>query len=309
MVHILSQSNVRLRRTQILNKLNGDQKLPSLPVIVARLEAMINNPQAHSAEIARLIESEPVIAGRVLKLANSAFYGAGRAYLSDMTMAVGRLGYKTIRSLVYSAVLPEIFTGICDFDHTKFWRHSLSVAHIAQALVRRIARDATSEDGDTAYFAGLMHDIGLLVFIRYLPDAYSSIVERGIEKGMSLGEIEHTVFGIDHAELGAIFIERFWEMDSRIIQAVEKHHTHPLDYSPTRHEKMIRATLFMESVYIANLMCIVYGIDNGIGGAPQAHNLDALVKLATLGYEENLVSEMVGLANEAEADLSAIISD
>lgn len=305
---LLAQKNRSIRRARIIQHATKNRDLPVLPKIVQRLETLLLDPDVHAQRVVKLIESEPVVAGRVLSLANSAFYGAGRQYVENIGLAVGRLGFSTIRTLTYAAVLPTLFVVDTSFDHKQFWTHSLISAHLAREIVTRQFNDRPPPQiMDVAYLAGLMHDLGVLLFVIGFADEYGEIVRRGFESGLPVEEAERLAFGIDHAELGATFLDRNWKLEDRLAKAVSLHHTSPSEYAPSRNHVVVRGTIHFEAVYVANLICNVYGIRNGLGNERWEANLSSLVTLARLGYEEEMVDELVEVARSARDEVMAML--
>lgn len=204
--------------------------------------------------IAHLIESEPVLSGRVLKLANSAYYGASTKKISSLTIAITRLGHRMIRELVYSLEVTKLFRKDSIIDHQKFWRHSLAVAVFTQAMSRMIK--CSAEEQEMAYLAGLMHDIGVMVFAFLLPKEYEDFAKSASDKEISLHKQEKDFFSIDHAELGARFTTKWWNINETVIETIRKHH-----FPITEDHNQLKLAQLVD---IANSICNNQGITNGI---------------------------------------------
>lgn len=237
--------------------------LPVLPRVIININAMLSDENASIGDIARAIESEPVLAGRTLKLANSAMFGGGRQSITSVAMSVGRLGLTRVREIIYSLELPNLFAGTDMLDHMQLWRHSLSVAYVARLITQKMGMNPAEQE--SAYLAGLMHDMGVLVFICLAPEHYKHFLEqvRGIpdadRKKQTLDTLEQIVFGIDHAELGARFIHQRWRVSEPVARGVKDHH-YPLPN--TNRDLRLGYVL-----YIANAIMITTGLTNGINQA------------------------------------------
>ena len=111
--------------------------LPALPAIVSRLIKVVNSPDTSADDAAKLIEKDPALTGKMLRLANSAFYGIPRS-ISSVSSAVVILGFNTIRSLVLSASVIKMFpdSKLQVIDKDRFWKHSIVTALAAKILVR-----------------------------------------------------------------------------------------------------------------------------------------------------------------------------
>lgn len=291
-----------MRRNYILRQVSNDESLPILPQILTQLEELIQDPDTHASEIAKLIESEPVIAGRVLKLANSAYYASGRSEVHGIQMAVNRLGFETIRQLVYSVVLPNLFDLPDYFYHEQFWRHSFTVATMTRELLEKFkGGDVEEEDLQVAYLAGLMHDIGVLVFISAIPEEYQEATDLSRDAGIGLDLVEENAFGISHSELGGFFVEKSWELDERMVRIIREHHTNPKN-TTTRDP-------VHECLFVANLLCNVYKLGNGILADYSQHNLQMLAAVAELGYDVKQVERVLQEVNESLEFLDSLLAD
>jgi len=192
-------------------------RLPAFSPIALRLLAIIGDENVPFKEVAKLIQLDPAIAGEVLRLANSGFYGR-RSTVRSILHAIGLLGVRRISTLVVTAALwnglPKKST---PFVKT-WWRHS-----IASALVAEYIR-GTGEIADSAYTAALLHSIGQLAFYQYSPAVYESVVVDAVSQGANLVECERRAFGVDHAAL-ADWILASWNVPAAIRQSVGGHHS------------------------------------------------------------------------------------
>ncbi len=287
MDRILSGKSSSLRRSQLLKRLREHHNLPVFPDIFHRLEIMLADAaKVNVNQVAELIESEPVIAGRVIKLANSAYYGGGRRTLDSISLAVSRLGYTTLRTLVYSCILPEMFKDIKGFNHLQFWRHSLTVGLLARDLMTR-SIERTLRTIDQAYLSGLMHGIGILLFKTLVSEDYDTTLEITKDTGSILTKIEQDMFGIDHPELGSILLESEWGMDAVIVDAVRNQFNPPEPGPP----HSVHETLF-----VANAVCLVYNISNGTGMNYNSLHLDFLAHIGRLEYDQDEIERLLLLA-------------
>ena len=140
-------------------------QIPSLPEVVIRVNAAIENPDIGVIEVARLIQLDPALAARLLKIANSPLYQRNFE-LRDLKQAIQRLGLRVTRNIVTSLVMHNVFNIQSDrlrFKIKELWQHSCRVAAISQVL----ARITTGLQPDRAMLAGLLHDIGVLPVLVY----------------------------------------------------------------------------------------------------------------------------------------------
>ncbi len=245
-------------REKILNILEEKGMLPPLPDIVLRIQNMVNSPDTGIKEIAKAIEIDPVLAGRILKLSNSPFYTRSTSQITSLPLAITKIGLNMLVNIVYSLKLTSLFTDKSVLDNSQFWRHSLAVAIFTQSLSRRIR--CSKKEQDIIYLAGLMHDIGIIVFGYLIKNEYSDFLKNSTGEEELLYEQEMKEFGIDHAEIGALFIDKWWGMDKRIFQSVGHHHSSIQGQNKEcNHEKLVQ---------IANCVCNNQGLTNGTNFIP-----------------------------------------
>lgn len=244
-----------MNRDQILKILTEKGDLPPLPEILLKLQNLINDPESEIEEIARLIETEPVLSGRLIKLANSVLYGGGREKTEDLPSTVMRLGVKMILDLSYTLQLTNVFAQFKSIDQYKFWMHSMAVACLTQTLSKK--SNLPEEERHESYVCGLMHDLGIMVFEHLIPDEYSAFVKSIGPEEASLETLELEKFGIAHSELGAKFIRQYWPISPIVINAVE-HHIDPLSLNGS-------GLNISQLVGIANQLAVNEGITHGIG--------------------------------------------
>ena len=150
---------------------------PPFPQVLISLEKKINDPGCDIHEISVLIESEPILAGKLVTLANSVLFGGGREKVDDTYSAVLRLGIKMVLDLAYSLEMPNIFINqSTSFNHNEFWKHSFIVGYLSRALATKIISSKT--DLEITYLAGLLHDLGILIFYHLLGDEYEEFIKR-----------------------------------------------------------------------------------------------------------------------------------
>ncbi|MBT5469770.1 MAG: HDOD domain-containing protein [Nitrospina sp.] len=212
-------------KENLLNLLETKGDLPPLSDVLLNLENRVNDPSSDIEEISGLIQTEPVLSGRLIKLSNSVLFGGGRDEVHDLNEAIMRLGMKMVLDLAYTLELPKAFKKSKSFDHIQFWKHSLGVAYLSRSLA--IHQGSSKEDLDASYLAGLMHDVGVLVFDYLIPEEYAEFIKNMVEDERPLSELEIEKFGISHSELGAEFIGKWWPVSEIVVKSVRRHHNPP----------------------------------------------------------------------------------
>ena len=196
-----------------------------LPQIVSQVLKLADDPEASPKQMEKIIERDPAITAKILRVSNSSYYGLNQ--VPSIGRAISMLGMNTIRSLVVGVAYQQIMSGraaASHFNKLEFWRHSLGVATGARILAK-LKMPMRAEE---LYVAGMMHDVGLLVMDRFHPLELDKAVGYAMEEGMRLHEAENLLFGFDHSKLGGI-LARQWGLSSVVIDAVEYHHQPDFD--------------------------------------------------------------------------------
>jgi HD-like signal output (HDOD) protein len=213
----------------LLVKLESLQQLPMLPSTAAEALQLIDNPRTSAGMLGRIIERDQALAARVLKIANSPFYGFPRE-ISTIDLASVVLGFDAIKETILSLVIQGVFahTRSPHLDIQDFWKYSIFCGSAARFLARRLGYRVAGE----AFVAGLMHDIGVLIIAQFFPRELDAIRQEQSLRGLSLVEAEHKVLAATHCEIGAWLAER-WNLPQQLINAIALHHITPLNAAQT----------------------------------------------------------------------------
>ncbi|MEN9353376.1 MAG: hypothetical protein RL318_701 [Fibrobacterota bacterium] len=243
-------------RRKYQNILENVGQVPTLPTIVARALEIIHDPNSQAEELGRLLSKDPALSVKVLRLANSAFYGIPRS-ISSINQAVIILGFNTLRSLVLSATVFKLFTGNGKgLDRGRYWKHSVSAAMATRLLARKVAR-LHSVNVESAFMAGLLHKIGILIFEVVAEEEHGQVLARAEEGEASLAELEKQVLGLHYADLGGMLAER-WELPEELQQPIVCH------IRPSETEEWdIQAALVHAGAFLAE-QCGASLLDRGI---------------------------------------------
>ncbi|WP_277372238.1 HDOD domain-containing protein [Pseudomonas sp. AA-38] len=187
--------------------------LPSIPKVAQELIQQFDNPTSSLESVARNIERDPVIAAKVLRLANSArFRGAREA--TSVEDAAMRLGFNTLRTLVMASAVTGAFKVDTGFDLKSFWIHSFRVASIARTLAKQLKLDA-----DAAFTCGMMYNIGELLIQAGAPD-FARKLNRQPQREAAAHAAEETLqLGFGYPEVGAELARR-WQLPKLIQNAI-----------------------------------------------------------------------------------------
>jgi putative nucleotidyltransferase with HDIG domain len=217
--------------------------LPTLPTVVSKLIELVDNPKTSAASLAALIYKDQSLTARILKLANSAYYGFPRE-ISTVNMAIVVLGFNTVKEMSLSLSVFDAFKSAKNdsaFDVSRFWQHSIACGAAARMLARRFAHQLTGE----AFVAGLLHDIGKIILKQYMPKEFTEIMEKVTRDAMELESAEMEVVGATHSQIGSWLAEK-WNLPRIIVNSIAHHH------APWEAEK---DQIFVAMVSIANYLC------------------------------------------------------
>lgn len=216
--HLIDSEKLGLQYKEQIKTLKG---LPSLPEIVLELQHIIREDKLSAGQIAPIIDRDPSLALKLLKLANSAYYGQSRK-LDSLRQAIVVLGIKGISNLVIGISIIQAFN-IKDedvkFNWKGMWEHSNLVGNFCELLNSKLRLWIPA----SPFTLGLLHDIGKLVLYKLDSEKYFNALEYAEinESSSSLSEIEF--FGIDHMDAG-LWIAEQWGLPEATKYAIGYHH-------------------------------------------------------------------------------------
>lgn len=194
-------------------------RLPSLPAVVLEILASFENEDVDIDRLVAELHEDQALTARVLRLANSSFYGLERR-IATVHDAVLVLGFRQLRATVAAVAVTSCFTDrhLPGFDVPAFWRHCAAVG-----LASRVLAEHTGRSGETAFVAGLIHDVGLLLLLSSFPGQSAAVLRHARLEHCLICDAEHEVIGIDHAMVGRALAER-WKFPPLIRDAIGAHH-------------------------------------------------------------------------------------
>jgi putative nucleotidyltransferase with HDIG domain len=200
----------------VLRRIND---LPALPAIVMDIVRGIDCDDLDFGILARKMANDQMVAAKILRLANSSFYGDGK--VATIQQAVTLLGVKTVSQMITVAALAASFppTRCAGFDFDAFCRHSMATAVCARVLARHLHLNQ-----DCAFTAGLLHDIGRLVLATSFTTHYEHVLAHRAAHDCYLFDAERAVLGIDHAQVGNA-LAAHWHFAAVLQHAISCHHT------------------------------------------------------------------------------------
>ncbi|KUK32584.1 MAG: Metal dependent phosphohydrolase [Thermoanaerobacterales bacterium 50_218] len=268
------------------------QDLPALPQIVEQVIRVTEDPDSTVKELNDIICQDQALTARILRLANSAYYGFPRR-ISTVVEAIVILGFNTIRNLVLAASVYDLLSREVpgyQLGKGELWRHSIACAMAARLLARQVRFPAP----DQAFVAGLLHDIGKIVLSVYMQDAYLEIINTVKEKRIPFSQAEKDVLGFTHAEVGAKVAEK-WNFPVPLVEAIAFHH------EPTRARENARLTAL---VHIADAICMMMGI--GLGGDGLCYPVFPEA-LSLLGLQQGIIEELIDRLSDLFVDKNSFL--
>lgn len=193
--------------------------LPSLPQVEQALLNKLNDENLSLEKIVEKVALDPSLAAKVLKLANTSYYGSNSKVVT-IQQAVSMLGTSHLKSLIRTSIFNKCMPAdACrNFDAKAFWRHNIATAICAELISRTLHMKH-----DFAFTAGLLHDIGRLVLASCFPEKYAQVIRFQHQKDCDLLDAERTLLGIDHVAAGLILAIE-WQFAEAIQDAIRGHH-------------------------------------------------------------------------------------
>lgn len=240
--------DVSERLRKVVDRISG---LPTLPTMLANINRLMSNPRTSAKEVAQLISRDPAITSKILRVVNSSFYGFPNR-ITTITHAIVILGFNTIKSIVLSSTVFEVFKGgtnESDFDRHDFWKHSIGVGAAAKVIAKRLGYSSLEE----FFIAGLLHDLGKVIVDQFLHDEFVQILDTVKRKDCLLVQAEEEVLGCTHAELGSWLFQK-WNLSKGLVDATAFHH------NPTLAGDSIKPTAV---IHIADIVCRAMRMGSG----------------------------------------------
>lgn len=201
------------KRKEVKKRLKKLEGLPTLPPIVQKLSYMIEDEKVSLNQIAEVIEKDQVITSKLLRIANSAFYGFPKR-ISTVQSAIFLLGINVIRILIMTSSIFEIIHR----EDVGLWEHSIGVAACSKILAEKLSIKEPQEIAT----AGLLHDLGRVIQKVSFKEEYEEI-RNLVKRGVDPLKAEEAILGLNHSDLGAFLLKQ-WNLPERLIEPVLAHH-------------------------------------------------------------------------------------
>jgi HD-like signal output (HDOD) protein len=280
-VEPLPVDNVRKERLtgDALRKkiLNSVRDLPPMPQTVLKAREIIADPRSDFKDLAALFETDQAIAAKILKLANSPYYGFG-GKVSSIQRASVILGHKTLGELISmggaSSILAKRLDGY-GLDAGALWKHSLAVAFGSRIIAQKIDPSLLND----AFTSGLIHDTGKLILDKYIAEHWDEFEAFMANSDETFLSAEKAILELDHAEV-ASEVCKAWNIPKTLTLAIRYHHV------PSRSNGSVLAYI----VHVADAIAMMTGLGMGVDGALYKMDDEAM---EFLGIKEESITEIM----------------
>ena len=274
------------------------EDLPTLPEVAVRLQQVVDNPRSDARDVARIIQEDPAIATKVLRVVNSVFYAPSHGVpITELPAAIARLGFMTVANIALSTSVFNACARVQQpvFDRREFWRHSVCVGIVASVLHDYCANNLDQRiTRDAVHLAGIMHDIGKILFERYANQEFHTAIESARQADIPVIKEECRLVGMGHDEAGAWLCQR-WKID-KTIQAVVRWHHDPLSCPEADLQDLVKL------VHMADYICHNQNLGDSANPSP---SYDPRVR-EELNLTSEKIGELMGVV-EAEAENSEVL--
>lgn len=223
------------------------ERMPAFPKSVQTIIELTRNINCLPKDLVAVIEKDPVITLKVLKIINSAYYGLPKK-ITSINQSVVYLGINTLKNLALSFSTMGMLTSknAAGFDVQNYLVSSLLTANLTRSLA---AQYAPENDATDCYIAGLLHDFGKVVFALYMADEFRQALELSAIESISLHQAEERIIGADHTVVGAMLVQR-WQFPESMVECIAHHHDVP------------QVSSLGECLFVADLIAEKLGYDS-----------------------------------------------
>jgi len=259
-----------------LKKLLEKGNVPTLPMVAQKLVELCKDDNANFLTFANVLESDQGLASRILRVANSAYYGL-RIKATSLERAITALGLKYVKSISLGFHLASTLSKFnsAGFDMEKFWQQSL----VRAVLGRQLANHYCPRRSEEAFLVGLLQDCGVLFLAQVLGDKYAMMWRDSQATQSSLYQMEKKLFEFDHVTAASVIMEQ-WSLPELLAESIRNHHRRGQAYpSTTEHVQLRQIAYFtgtvslnrvesfsQDDITLADYCGTTFGLDkNGIG--------------------------------------------
>ena len=265
--------------------------LMPMPITMQKIVQLTRDPQTELKNLVTVIEQDQALAAKILKMANSSYYGFSKQ-IKTISHAVVCLGYNTIKNLVLAASTYNVLNkSIMSYALEKdaLYMHSYAVAIGS----RQIARYVGHPNPEEVYLMGLMHDMGKVILDQCVKQQFIEVIRLFKQGNITFLDAEERVLGFNHGEIGAKVAEK-WNMSEDLIETIQHHH-HP--------DRAKSSNIAVHMVHVANMIVCMMGIGLGYDGLNYDFCQESMTRLnlTEADFERFMVQIMDELQTEEAA--------
>jgi putative nucleotidyltransferase with HDIG domain len=237
--------------SMIRQRVQSIETMPAIPAIFLPLLKMLGSSaeEVRVDEVVRLVSYDNTIAAQCLRVANSPLFGLAQLPHS-IKGAVMSLGLRRVETILLTCCLGQAFPAEkWVLDPNVFWRHSLGCAMVC----RKFSEKLTAADGEKAYMAGLLHDLGFMVNCMVFSKEFAAAMGYACREEIPLHEAELATMGFTHCETGQALAEK-WNLSDDIVEVIAHHHAI---------EQSQKAQPLVALVHLSDLLCRMRGLGYG----------------------------------------------
>lgn len=210
-----------LTQSSALKRIQTHGQVPTLPEVLTRILEVLEDESSSADDITTIIASDPAITSRILRLANSAFFGS-RFQIDTIQRAVVTVGFEAVKQMTLATTVLDSVSRCHQncLDPEDFWMHSLGSAKAAQLLAFSTRQISMPE---ACFTAGLLRDLGKFILAINLKHEYAEVLNQAALERVPLHEMERRILQTDHAEVGAWLMQQ-WGFPTLIMSAVRHVH-------------------------------------------------------------------------------------
>lgn len=262
-------------------------EVPVFPQTVINIIKLIEDPNSGAKDVEREIIKDQGLTAKILKLANSSYYGVSRN-IKSVSEATVLLGFQAVKSMVLATSVGKVFDkefpGYA-LDKNELWKQ----AQVCAITTRIVAKKSRFPKADQAYTAGLLRDIGKVILDRYMSEQFDLILKEVEASEKTFLQVERDVLGFDHADVGARIAEK-WHLPEEMVEAIATHHTP---------EKAVINPKMTAMVHVADVIVMMMGLHLGVDGMSYGFSKEAisLLKLDEVSLSE-IMSEVADIISD-----------
>ncbi|MCX8031334.1 MAG: HDOD domain-containing protein [Thermodesulfovibrionales bacterium] len=224
-------------------------ELPAVPMVAGRVIELIDNPNTSLEDLQKTITADPAMTTRILKIANSSFYGL-RQNVDTISEAIAILGLKVTRLIVLAAATRGIYKRFGKVEQ-KLWEHSLGVS-IAAGVIGSQVKHIKREE---AVVAGLLHDVGKVLINNSMPDKFVEIINQVDQMNLPSVKIEQDVLSFNHSEVG-YYLAQKWGFPEILCDVILNHHN--VEFFNSFTDPYL--SYLCSTIAIADALCVKLGV-------------------------------------------------